>query len=121
MIWQITKNHYNAAIEHIKNSSLDHTPTYFQAFRETIHDLIFHKTIYMPEFGSHLVYEVIKKPTLGARLGNVIKIYVPKEHRGKGVVSKMLDIAHTRESVIISSKGDYGEVGRLFIARTNLR
>ena len=60
-------------------------------------------------------------PTLGSRVGNVIRVYVPKEHRGKGAVSKMLDIAHTKEKVIISGKGKYGEVGRLHIARTYLR
>ena len=121
MIWQVTKNHYDAALEHIHKNKIDHTPTLLQAFRMTAYDMLFNKIVYLPEYKSHLVYEVIRVPTLGARLGNVIRIYVPKEHRGRGAVSKMLDIAHQTEDVIISGKGKYGEVGRLQIARTNLR
>lgn len=120
MYWQITKNHYDAAIEHIESNGLNHKPTMFQAFRVTLHDILFNKTIYLSEYKSHLVYEVIKMPTLGIRMANVIRVYVPKEHRGKGAVSKMLDVAHKKEDVIISGKGNYGEIGRLYVARTNI-
>ena len=118
MIFQVTKNHYNAALEHIESSNIEHTPTIFQAFRITLYDLLFNKTIFLNEYKSHLVYEIVKNPALGIRVANVIRVYVPKEHRGKGVVSDMLDLI--KEKTVISGKGKYGEVGRLCIARANI-
>ena len=119
MIWQITKNHYNAALEHIKANDIDHTPTMLQALRMTLYDLIFNKTIFIKEYNAHLVYEVLKVPTLGLRVANVIRIYVPKEHRGKGVASNMLDLI--KEKTVISGKGkDDEEIARLYRVRDNI-
>ncbi|MGD2065739.1 MAG: hypothetical protein PVI43_01035 [Candidatus Bathyarchaeota archaeon] len=120
MIWQITKNHYNAALEHIEKNDINHTPTMFQALKVTIYDLIFNHTIYIPEYKSHLVYEVVKMPTLGLRSANVIRIYVPKPHRGKGITSKMLDRVAEKEKIVISGEGKYGEVGRLYLSRKSI-
>jgi len=117
-IFKITKNHLTAAKEHIKRENISHTPTLFQALRITLFDLFHNKTIYHKETNSHLVYEIVKVPTLGIRVANVIKIFVPKEHRGQGVASLMLD--EIKENTVISGKGKYGEVGRLYLSRTNI-
>ena len=114
----ITKSHYNVALEHITENKLIHTPTYFQALKITLHDTLFNKTIYDNKSKSHLVYEVVKMPTLGLRVANVIRIYVPKEYRGENIASSMLD--KIKEKKVISSRGNYGEVGRLYVSRINL-
>lgn len=118
IITQITNNHLNAAKEHINKYAIEHTPTLLQALRMTIYDYCFNKVMFDERTGSHLVYEVIKVPTLGIRSANVIRMYVPKEFRGQGVVSSLLD--KIPEKVVISSKGRYGEVGRLYVSRTVL-
>ena len=120
MIYQITLNHYNAAVEHIKENNIPyHKPTMFQAFRITLYDLLFNKTIYNKKYKAHLVYEVIKYPTMGMRMANIIRIYVPKEHRGNGVASKLINSIN--EKYVISGKGeDHEEVGRLYRVRTNI-
>jgi GNAT superfamily N-acetyltransferase len=118
MIWQITKNHYNAAIEHIENHNINHTPTLWQALRLTISDLILNKTIYIKKHKSHLVYEIVINPTLGIRVANIIRVYVPKEHRGKGIASLMID--KIPEKTIISGKGkEHEEIARLYRVRAN--
>ena len=118
-LYNITKNHYDVALEHIElNPTIKHTPTIFQALRMTITDLLLNNTIYDNKTKSHLVYEVIKVPTLGLRTANVIRMYVPKQHRGCGIMSKMLD--SIPEHTVLSARGDYGEVGRLCISRINI-
>lgn len=117
-IYYITLNHYKSALEHIEKNHINHTPTIFEAFRVTIYDFLFNKTIFDKTTKSHLVYEIIKNPTLGIRVANVIRIYVPEHHRGKGIVSKMLD--KIPEKIVISGEGKHGEVGRLFVSRINI-
>ena len=117
-ICRITNNHYSAALEHKANHNIDHVPTKFQAFRMTIYDLLCNKTVYLEEYNSHLVYEIVKVPTLGLRTANVIRMYVPLYYRGTGITSVMLDMIP--EDTVISGEGKHGEVGRLYVSRTNI-
>lgn len=109
----ITRGHYNAGLEHISIYNLNHNVTWWQAIITTITDLIFHKTIEVD--GAYVVYEIVKKRTIGSRLANVLSIYVPFEQRGQGVASQLLDMIP--ENVVISGRGKYEKVGELYVAR----
>ncbi len=119
---QITLNHLEAAKEHIvKNDMLCGSPTFIQAARITLFDMVFNKTVYNEKYKAHLVYEVQKIPTLGIRLANVIRVYVPKEHRGKGVATLMYD--EIKEKIVIggaNDSGKYESVGSIYIIRTSI-
>ena len=86
----LVKNHYTIAVEHKLAHSLDHNPTYFQALRLTLHDLLHYKNIVHK--GGHLVYEEVNIPTIGMTYSRIIRIYVPPHLRGTGVASEMKDM-----------------------------
>ena len=120
-LMQISRNHLEAAKEHLSKSDLIHMPTIWQAIRTTLSDMIFNKTIYIKEYQAHLVYEVQKSHTLGLRIANVIRVYVPKEHRGKGIATIMYD--KIKENIVIGGANDrdkYRYIGSLYVIRENL-
>ena len=114
----IVRGHYDVAKEHCKNLELNHTPTIWQAIHTTILDIIYRKTIFDKETKSYLIYSVVNKPTMGIRAGYVYSMYTPPEHRGKGVMSKMLDSIPEKITLAIDDKEDV--VGRLYVIRTNI-
>lgn len=113
--YHISKGHYNAALEHCSNYGLEHKPTMLQAFITTLSDYILNKTIYCKESKSYVVYEKVNKRTIGLKANLVVAMYTPKELRGQGYVSKLLD---NIDGVVIVPQGeDENEVGRLYARR----
>ncbi len=127
---QIVINHYNAAVEHqekamesILGYDREFKTTMFQAIRLTVYDLLFNKTIYLKEYKSHLIYEVREIYTVGFRYAEMVRLYVPPEHRGKNIASKMLDmipetfvIGHSTLPEMIDK---YHDIGSIFLLRSN--
>ncbi len=129
-IIQLVVNHYNAGVEHQANA-MESIPGYdrefkttmFQAIRLTAYDLLFNKTIYLKEYKSHLIYEVKNIHTVGFRYAEMVRLYVPPEHRGKNIASKMLDmipetfvIGHSTLPEMIDK---YHYIGSIFLLRSN--
>ena len=119
-LWQITKNHKTVALEHAKDYGIEHTPTIFQALRMTVYDTLFNKVVFLKEYNSHLVYEVNKVPTLGMEVSNIIRMYVPKEHRGKGVNSLMIEKVKGKIVIGTGEVSKYEEIGRVYVIRNYL-
>jgi len=114
----VLNGHMVAAIDHVKNNNLSHKPTWFQVFKVTLYDLIWNKTI--EKNGSYVVYTHIYKPHLGVKIPFVLSMYVPKENRGKGVMSEMLNSIPNKP--ILGSLDDdratrYNRVGNLCVLR----
>ena len=111
---KIVIGHHTVAKEHIENYGLTHKTTWMQAIRITVYDIIFNNTVYDKDTSSYIVYEINKVYTVGTEYALIVRMYVPKEHRGKKIISRLLDKI---PYLTISTKGDFGEVGKLYIAR----
>ncbi len=118
----IVRGHYDVAKEHCKNLELNHTPTIWQAIYTTILDILYRKTIFDKETKSYLIYSVVNKPTMGIRAGYVYSMYTPPEHRGKGVMSKMLDSIPEKFTMALEEDNDkeIEKYVRLYVIRTNI-
>ena len=114
-ILAVAKGHYLVAKEHIENHSIKHTVTWLQVFRVMVTDFIKHKTITIGR--SYIIYNVINKPTLGIKVVDIVSIYVPKEDRGKGVASKLLDAVPYRPIIGDSSEAKYRSIGNTKVIR----
>lgn len=114
------KSKLEVAKEHIENYDINHTPTIMQAIHAALIDYILYNVIYDDETGAYLVYEVIRKPTLGIRVANITSIYVPKKHRFKGVASELIN--RIPENIVIGdtdakNSKSYSHCGNIYRVR----
>lgn len=90
-IYIISMGHLNVAKEHCIKYGIKHEPTFIQALILTIKDFIFNYTIVDKETKSYLVYEKNYMNTLGLESALIIRSYVPIDHRGNGILKKMIN------------------------------
>lgn len=82
----------------------------------TLEDFLIRNVHYDKHTKSYVVYENVRKRTIGAELRLVTSIYVPPQHRNKGVASALLN--HIHKDILITTRGlPQDEVARLYTRR----
>ncbi len=108
---QVMDNRFSNAKE-----DYNFSPRWIDVFIQTLGDFLCRKIIVDKETGSHIVYEVVQRRYLPDRPKSALitGAYTPKSHRGKKIISKMLDSIPLK-SIITADKGvNNEEIARLY-------
>ena len=113
-LFTIARLHVEAGREHCINYGIGYEPTFLDGLRVALYDFLFNHIIYCHDYRSYIVWEHVKVPTIKESCALVIRLYTPREFRGMGIASALLDeIPH--DNVLTYHKGvNCEEIGRVY-------